>query len=122
AKEQIEVAEEAFYKGDYGLALKAANRTVTQWPLSDYAPRAQYLVGRCREAKGRDQTAFTDYQKLVEQYPKVENYQEVVERQHLIANKFLRGKFIRAWDIVPLWPSMDKTAEMYEKIIRNGPY
>src|SRR5690242_17878280 len=49
AKEQLDVAQGAFDKKDYGVALKAARRVVRVWPLSDYAPQAQYLIGRCYE-------------------------------------------------------------------------
>src|SRR5258705_166278 len=49
AKDQFEVAKAAFDKKAYGLALKAARRVVHVWPLSDYTPQAQYLIGRCYE-------------------------------------------------------------------------
>src|SRR6266446_6562015 len=62
AKDQLEVAQAAFDKRDFSLALKAARRVVRVWPLSDYAPQAQYLVGRCYEAKGKDEKAFQEYQ------------------------------------------------------------
>src|SRR5206468_8503858 len=61
AKDQLEVAQAAFDKRVYDLALKAARRVVRVWPLSDYAPRAQYLVGRCYEATGKDEKAFKEY-------------------------------------------------------------
>src|SRR5437660_5927577 len=65
AKDQLEVAQAAFDKKAYGLALKAARRVVQVWPLSDYAPQAQYLVGRCHEIAGRDDRAFKEYQKIL---------------------------------------------------------
>ena len=87
AKDQLQVAQEAFDNKSYGLAMRAARRTVAQWEFSDYAPQAQYLEGRCEEARGRDQVAFKSYQKLIEKYPKIENYQEIVDRQFAIANR-----------------------------------
>src|SRR6266850_3618160 len=57
AKDQFEVAQAAFDKKAYGLALKAARRVLRVWPLSDYAPQAEYLVGRCHEANGQDEKA-----------------------------------------------------------------
>jgi outer membrane protein assembly factor BamD len=122
AQDQLAVAEESFNKKDYGKALKASRRTVSQWPLSDYAPRAQYLVGRCYEAKGQDEKAFKQYQKLIEKYPKIDNYQEVVQRQFQIANRYLGGQWFKLWGYIPFFPSMSKTVDMYEKIIKNGPY
>jgi outer membrane protein assembly factor BamD len=122
AKDQLEVAQTAFDKKDYGLARKAARRVVRVWPLSDYAPQAQYLVGRCYEEEGQDQKAFSEYQMVLEKQPKIANYQEILQRQYTIAGKFLAGKWFRLWGYIPIFPSMERTAGMYEKIVRNGPY
>ncbi len=122
AKDQLEVAQQAFDKKDFKLALKAARRTVRVWPLSDYAPQAQYLVARCLEARGKDEQAFKAYQTLLEKYPKAINYDEVLQRQYEIANRYLDGKWFKLWGYIPFFPSMDKTSQMYEKLIKNGPY
>src|SRR5438445_10274479 len=58
AKDQFDVAQAAFDNKDYGTAFKAARRVLKVWPLSDYAPKAQYLVGRCDEAEHQDERAF----------------------------------------------------------------
>ncbi|HRT08404.1 MAG TPA: outer membrane protein assembly factor BamD [Candidatus Paceibacterota bacterium] len=122
AKEQLDVAQAAFDQKDYGLALRAARRAVKEWPISDYAPQAQYLVARCYEAKGRAEKAFKEYQKLLEKHPKTANFSEVVQRQVAIADQFLAGKRFRLWGVIPTFPSMEKTAEMYEQIVKTGPY
>jgi len=122
AKDQLEVAEQAFEKKDFDLSLKAARHTVKKWPLSDYAPKAQFLVGRCLEEQKKDEEAFKAYQTLLEKYPKVENYQEVLKRQFEITNRFLGGQWFKLWGVVPFFPSMEKTTKMYEKVIANGPY
>src|SRR5260370_38730752 len=69
AKDQLDVAQAAFDKKAYGLALRAARLVVLVWPLSDYAPLAQYLVGRCYEAEGREERAFDEYQKGLAKQP-----------------------------------------------------
>ena len=122
ADEQLKVAQEAFEQKRYGLSLKAAKRTVNVWPFSDYAPEAQYLVGQSLEAKGRDEAAFKAYQKVIERYPKLDNYDDIVRRQFGIANRFLGGQWFRLWNRIPVYPSMDKTITLYEQIIKNGPY
>ncbi len=122
AKDQIEVAQAAFDAKDFGTAFKAARRTVTVWPFSDYAPRGQYLLGRCQEERENDEAAFKAYQKLIERYPKVENFDEVILRQMAIANRFLAGQRFRAFGYVPLYSSMDKTIKLYDQVIKNGPY
>jgi outer membrane protein assembly factor BamD len=122
AKDQLDVAQAAFDKQAYSLALKAARRVVRVWPLSDYTPQAQYLVGRCYEAEGEDEKAFIEYQKLIEKHPKIPNYDEIVQRQYVICGRYLAGKWFKLWGYIPFFPSMDKTAEMYEKIVKNGAY
>lgn len=122
AKDQLEVAQQSFDKENYGVALKAARRTVNVWPFSDYAPQAQYLLGRCYEAKLQDEAAFKAYQRLIERYPKIPNYDEVILRQMAIANRYLAGQWFKAFGYIPFFPSMDKTIKLYEQIIKNGPY
>src|SRR4051812_44221253 len=70
AKDQLDVAQKAFDSKNYKLAAKAARRVVKTWPLSDYAPQAQYLVGRCLEQSKQDEKAFKAYQEVLERYPK----------------------------------------------------
>lgn len=122
AKDQLEVAQDAFDQKDYSLSLKAARRVVKVWPTADYAPQAQYLVGRGYEAKGNDEKAFTEYQKVVEKYPKSESVKDVVQRQFAIANRFLDGQRFKLWGTIPTFKSMERTAGMFEKIVKSGPY
>ena len=122
AKEQLDVAKAAFEKKDYGLALKAARRVVKVWPISDSVPEARYLMGRCYEATGRDEKAFKEYQDLLEKQPKLANFAEVLQRQYAIADRFLAGKSFKLWGYIPTGASMSRTAEMYEKIVKTGPY
>jgi outer membrane protein assembly factor BamD (BamD/ComL family) len=122
AKDQLIVAQDAFDRMDYSLALRAARRTVRVWPLSDFAPQAQYLVGRCYEERGFSERAFKEYQKLLENYPKAINYDDVLKRQYEIANGFLAGEWFRLWGYIPFFPSMEKTSGLYQKIVKNGPY
>lgn len=122
AKDQLQVAEDAFAAKDYSVTLRAAHRVLRVWPLSDYAPRAQFLIGRCLEEKGKDEAAFKAYQNIIDKYPKSTQYNEVLWRQFLIAGRFLNGQWFKLWNVIPLYPSMDETAKLYEKIVANGPY
>ncbi len=122
AKDQLDVAETAFTNKQYNITLHAAHRVLRLWPLSDYAPRAAYLVGRCLEVEHKDEAAFNAYQSIIEKYPKSGQYNEVLWRQYEISNRFLGGEWFRLWNTIPLYPSMDETAKLYEKIVANGPY
>jgi outer membrane assembly lipoprotein YfiO len=122
AKDQLDVAVAAFNARDYSVALKASKRVIKQWPLSDYAPQAQYIVGRAYEAKGMDEKAFKAYHELVAKYPTVGDFEEIILREFVIADKFLAGQWFKLWGYIPFFPSMDKTIKMYEQIIKTGPY
>ena len=122
AKDQLEVAQQAFDEGKFRLATKAAKRVTKVWPLSDFAPRAQYLVGRSYEERGRADRGFKAFQQLIERYPKLDNYDDVLQRQFDIATLYLNGKWFYLWGFIPSGPDRDKVVEMYEKLIRNGPY
>jgi outer membrane protein assembly factor BamD len=122
AKDQLDVAEQAFTNRDFNVTLQASHRVLKVWPLSDYAPRAQYLIGRCLETSGRDEAAFNAYQNIIEKYPNSKNFQEVLARQYEIANRFLGGEWFRLWGYLPFYSSMDDTAKLYDKIVSNGPY
>lgn len=122
AKEQLVIAQDAYDREDYGLALKSAKRTVNTWPQSDYAPQAQELVAKSYDAKGDPERAFKEYQKLVEKYPMRADYEVVCRQQYDIANQFLGGKWFKLWGAIPYPPSMDRVARMYESIVKNGPF
>ncbi|HVK59251.1 MAG TPA: outer membrane protein assembly factor BamD [Candidatus Kapabacteria bacterium] len=122
AKDQLDVAQQAFEKKNFKLSTKAARRVVRIWPFSDYAADAQFLVGRSYEERAKDEKAFKAYQELIEKYPKATKYDEVVKRQYDIANRYLAGQWFKLWGVIPFFPSMDKTVQMYEKLLKNGPY
>jgi outer membrane protein assembly factor BamD len=122
AKDQLQVAEDAFKARDYTTTIHACHRILRVWPLSDYSPRADYLLGRCLESQGKDEAAFNAYQNIISKYPKSGEYNEVLVRQYEIANRFLGGEWFRVWGLIPLYPSMDETAKLYAKIVDNGPF
>src|ERR1035438_10114427 len=122
AKDQLDVAEQAFTNKNYSVTLHAAHRIVKVWPLSDYAPRAEYLIGRCLEVDGKDEAAFNAYQDIIQKYPHSDSYEDVLWRQYEIANRFLDGEWFRLWGTIPLYPSMDETAKLFSTIVTNGPY
>lgn len=122
AKAQLSHAQKAFDAKNISLALKSAKRTVKNWPLSDYAPQGMYIMARCYEAKKQDERAFKTYQQILEKYPKIPNFQEIQERQFTIATRFLKGQWFKLFNHIPFFPSMEKTANMFDKIVKSGPY
>jgi outer membrane protein assembly factor BamD len=122
AKDQLDVAQAAFDQKDYKVAMKAAQRVVTVWPLSDYAPQALYLAGRCYEERRQDEKAFKAYVQVLDKYPKIPNATEIQGRQLAIADRFLGGERVKLFGYIPLFPSREKAAQMYGDIVKFGPY
>lgn len=123
AKEQLQVAQEAFDRRDYGVAQKACNRVVKVWPLSVYAGPAEVLLGRVYEMRGMDERAFKAYQNALTKHPNLPNYPEVIQRQLAIANRFLGGQWFRTlFGYLPIAPSMSRTAGLLDQVVDNGPY
>jgi outer membrane assembly lipoprotein YfiO len=122
AKDQLDVAREAFDQKDYKISLKASQYLLRTWPLSDYAADAQYLAGRSYEARRDDEKAFKAYQKVLENYPRSEKLNEVLQRQYQIALRFLGGQRFKLWGLIPFFPDMEKTAGLFEQIVKSGPY
>ncbi len=58
---------------------------------------------------------------MVTKYPSSEYFEQALNEQYRIANLYLAGEPQRIWKI-PVGPSMDRTIEMYERIIKNAPY
>ena len=61
----------------------------TYWSAYPESPSPK-VYGETAAADG--EKAFKAYQQLVEKYPKSANYNEVVERQYVIANRYLAGQ------------------------------
>jgi outer membrane protein assembly factor BamD len=124
AKDQLAFAQQAFDNKQYRLAMKSAERVNQIWPLSDAAQsgEAEYLIGRCYEATKKDEKAFLAYQTMLDKYPKTDKADEAQRRQFIIAVRFLHGQWFKLWGYIPFFPSMDKTADMFARIVNYGPF
>jgi tetratricopeptide (TPR) repeat protein len=69
-----------------------------------------------------DERAFKEYQKALTKYPKLDNYSEIQQRQFEIANRYLGGQWFKLWGYIPFFPSMDRTAKLFDQVNKNGPY
>ncbi len=121
SRDQLELAKELEKKGDLTGAYKAYKGLIRRWPLSFSAPEAQYKIGWLEEQQADFWRAFKSYQKMIEKYPSSSFYDQALEREFAIGNLYLAGEPQRLWKI-PIGPSMEKTVEIFESIIKNAPY
>lgn len=123
AQDQLEITQLAIEAGDGKLALRSAKRLLSEWPLSDFAPEAQFLAGEAYVLRKMDQKAFEEFQNLIDFYPKSPRYEEALKHQFDIAARFMQGQRKRIlWGHVPFTRSMKTAISMFEQVIKNGPY
>jgi outer membrane protein assembly factor BamD len=121
SRDQLELAHKLGAQGEKDSALKAYKGLLRRWPLSFFAPEAQFRVGKILEDSGDFYNAFQAFQKMVTKYPSSDYFEQALGEQYRIANLYLAGEPQRIWKI-PVGPSMDRTVEMYDRIIKNAPY
>ncbi len=121
SRDELETAHKLEAQGQRDDALKAYRSLLRRWPLSFFAPEAQFRMGKILEDEGDFNSAFQAFQKMVQKYPSSNYFEQAMGEQYRIANLYLAGEPQRIWKI-PVGPSMVKTVEMYERIIKNAPY
>lgn len=121
SRDQLELAHKLEAQGQRDAALKAYKGLLRRWPLSFFAPEAQYRMGKILEDEADFAGAFKAFQVMVTKYPSSDYFTQALNEQYRIANLYLAGEPQRIWKI-PVGPSMDRTIEMYDRIIKNAPY
>jgi len=121
SRAQLELARKLEADEEWEKSRQAYQALVRKWPFSFNAGEAQFKVGWCGEKLGDFERSFKAYQTCVEKHPASNYFEQALERQYNIANLYLAGEPRRLWKI-PVMPSMEKTIEMYEQIIKNAPY
>lgn len=121
SRDTLDLARKLEKDGDYENAMKAYKTIIRRWPLSFSSPEAQFKIGWCQEKKGDFWAAYKSYQRMLEKYPASAFFDQAIEREFAIGNLYLSGEPQRLWKI-PVGPSMDKTVEIFEAVIKNAPY
>ena len=121
SRDQLEAAHKLEAEGQRDDAVKAYKALLRRWPLSFFAPEAQFRLGKILEDEAEYQGAFKSFQTMVKKYPSSDYFEQAIGEQYRIANLYLAGEPQRVWKI-PVGASMDKTVVMYQQIITNAPY
>jgi outer membrane protein assembly factor BamD len=119
--EQLKIAQDLQAKKNYRNALNAYRVVVSHWPLSASAQDARLGEAECYGAIGYHYRAFQVYQELIKKHPNTPHFDTVLQREFEIGNLFLAGERQKAWG-VHWFPSMDRAVEVYEQVVKNGPY
>ncbi|NLB60032.1 MAG: hypothetical protein GX806_03010 [Lentisphaerae bacterium] len=102
------------------IAASKQYRAITYaWPHSPEASLAQYNYAQLLERRGKELEAFAEYQYLLETYAGFVSYEEIIERQYGIADRyatrprrFLGFRYQTPEEAIPL----------FETLIQNAPH
>lgn len=119
--DQLKIGQELEAKKRYRDAIGAYRRVIARWPLSSSTQEARMGLAECYGAIGYHYKAFQTYQELIKKNPNTPHFDEVLQRQFEIGNLFLAGERQKTWGI-RWFPSMERTVEIYEQVVKNGPY
>lgn len=121
AKASLQAARNLESQEAFKDALDAYRSITRRWPLSSVAGEAQFKVGLMLEKRAEFWAAYKAYQTVVTKHPSSQFFDLAIERQFSIGNLYLAGEPQKLWKI-PLLPSMDKTSEIFETVVKNAPY
>ena len=120
-KEQIELGRQLQAQKNYGDAIAAYRRLIRRWPAAFAAQDARLGLAECLSATGYHYKAFLEYQQLISKHPNSPHFETATQRQFEIGNLFLSGTKHKVWGL-KWFPGQDKAVEVFEQVIKNGPY
>jgi len=120
-QDQLALAKALQAKKDYGNALSAYRRVIRRWPTSSAAQEARLGLGESLCGLQYYYKAYKIYQDLIEKNPGSPYFDTAIQREYEIANLFLAGEKHKVWHL-KIFPALDKAVEIFEKIVKNGPY
>ncbi|MFA6142176.1 MAG: tetratricopeptide repeat protein [Candidatus Omnitrophota bacterium] len=120
-KEQFDYAMKFYQAKDYQKAAAEFEKLTKQYEYSEYASKAQYYVGLSYENMNKLYIAFQNYQKAIDNFPHIENIDEIIAREFNIANIFATkaSPKVLGTDILT---STDRAVEIYKKVAENAPF
>src|SRR6266498_5868710 len=121
AAELFQIGQTAEKEGNIKRAIKAYKSLVKRHPKDALAPGALYRAAQLNEQEGEYLRAAELYVQLVERYPSSPHFDEAIEAQFRIGEKYLAGKKKRVLGI-PFGSSMDNAVTIFAAIVRSAPY
>ena len=120
-KEQFEWGMSFYNAKDYQRAAAEFEKLTKQYEYSEYASKAQYYIGLCYENMNKFYIAYQNYQKAIDNFPHIENMDEIVAREYNIANMFSEKESPKVVG-TSIMTSTDRAIEIYKKVVENAPY
>ncbi|MCX5680398.1 MAG: tetratricopeptide repeat protein [Candidatus Omnitrophica bacterium] len=120
-KEQYDWAMSFYDAKDYQRATAEFEKLTKNYEYSEYAAKSQYYAGLCYENMGKFYIAFQNYQKTIDNFPHIDNMDEIIAREFNIANIYAVKESPKVLG-VDIMTSMERAIEIYKKVVDNSPY
>jgi outer membrane protein assembly factor BamD len=108
-------------RGDYKGAIKTYSALVKRYPHDALAAGSAYRKAQLQEQIGDDLKAADSYRAVVENYPRFERFNEAIEAQFRIGEKYMNGKKSKLLGIAILRP-IEKARAIFLGIVKTAPY
>lgn len=121
---QLEHARTLMLEGDYKNALQEAEKFERFYGDSELADENQFLRGQIEEARGNYLDAAREYQQVVASYPESDLFDQVLERQYEIGNRFYEKGQAKMQERWTLWRErpFKRAIQVYEMVVDNQPF
>lgn len=106
---------------DFKGAIKTYTTLVRRYPHDALAPGAAYRKAQLQEQIGDDLKAAETYRFVVERYQKFDKFEEAIEAQFRIGERYLEGKKAKLLGINILHP-IDKARGIFTGIVKTAPF
>ena len=120
AGDLLRQAQDLEAAGKSGAAASSYKRIVDRYPLTSFAPMAQFRLASTYERDGKFSKAFETYQELIDTYKQSAQFSEAIDRQLAIANQS-RTEKLSSFLGIPKKLDKSEQIEMFQKVIANAP-
>jgi len=115
--EQLAAADAFADSGDSQNAIKTYRYIARSAPKSAEAPAAQFGLAKQLKQSGSFESAFKEYQSLLQKYPQTKNFEEAVADQIDIANAYLKGKKVKFLGIPLRWRNQRRCTQRSSRLL-----
>lgn len=116
----LKEAQDLEAAGKSGAAASSYKRIVERYPLTSFAPVAQFRLASTYERDGKYSKAFDTYQELVDTYKQSAQFGEAIDRQMAIA---MQSRTEKLGSFLGISKKLDSTEQldMFQKVIASAP-
>lgn len=120
AEKEMEYADKLRAAGRTGKAMKHYLAIVHTWHDASLAPAAQFLYANLLEESGKYETAFEEYQYLIDFFTGSVPHEQIVESQFRIANEVMgarHGRFL----FLKGFTMPERALPLFKQVAQNAP-